>query len=135
MEQQKLVTEGAGAVAVAAAMFNKIPLSGKNIACVLSGGNIDVNILSRVINRGLLTAGRLSDLTIELIDKPGQLREVSIIIAQHGANVVRVRHNPGGKNTDINGCYLKVSMETKNHKHLNDIKIALESKGYKITQG
>lgn len=135
MEQQKLVAEGAGAVSVAAVLFNKIPLEGKNIACVVSGGNIDVAILSRVINRGLLTSGRLSDLTIELVDKPGQLREVSTIIAAHGANVVRVRHNPGGKDTDINGCYLRVSMETKNHEHLRQIKNTLESKGYKIIEG
>ncbi len=134
MEQQKLVAEGAGAVSVAAVLFNKIPLQGKNIACIISGGNIDVTILSRVINRGLLTSGRLSDLTIELVDKPGQLKEVSTIIADHGANVVRVRHNPGGKNTDINGCYLKVSMETKNHNHLSEIETALETKGYKITR-
>ena len=134
MEQQKLVVEGAGAVAVAAVLFNKLPIQGKNVACILSGGNIDVNILSRVISRGLLTSGRLSDLTIELVDKPGQLKEVSTIIADYGANVIRVRHNPGGKNTDINGCYLKISMETKNHEHLNEIKNALETKGYKIIQ-
>lgn len=133
MEQQKLVAEGAGAVAVAAVLFNKIPMQGKNIACIVSGGNIDVTILSRVINRGLLTSGRLSDLTIELVDKPGQLKEVSTIIADNGANVVRVRHSPGGKNTDINGCYLRMSMETKNHEHLSEIKNALEAKGYKIT--
>ncbi len=115
-------------------MFDKIPLKGKNIACIISGGNIDVNILSRVINRGLLTSGRLSDLTIELLDKPGQLKEVSTIIADHGANVVRVRHSPGGKNTDINGCYLRMSMETRNHEHLSEIKKALEAKGYNIVK-
>ncbi len=135
MEQQKLVAEGAGAVAVAAALFNKLPIKGKNVACVVSGGNIDVTILSRVINRGLLTSGRLSDLTIELLDKPGQLKEVATIISDLGANVVRVHHNPGGKNTDINGCYLKVSMETKHHGHLSEIKNALETKGYKLIKG
>lgn len=135
IEQQKLITEGAGAVAVAAVLFNKIPIQDKNVVCVVSGGNIDVNILSKVINRGLLTSGRLSDLTIELLDKPGQLKDVATIIADLGANVVRVRHNHGGKNTDINGCYLRVSMETKNHEHLREIKSTLEAKGYKIIQG
>ncbi|MGN0005722.1 MAG: threonine ammonia-lyase [Candidatus Gastranaerophilaceae bacterium] len=135
IEQQKLIAEGAGAVSVAAAMFNKLPIENKNTACVVSGGNIDVTILSRVINRGLLTSGRLSDLTIELLDKPGQLKDVATIIADLGANVVKVRHNPGGKNTDINGCYLKVSMETRNHEHLSEIKKALENKGYKIIKG
>lgn len=135
IEQQKLIAEGAGAVSVAAAMFNKLPIENQNVACVVSGGNIDVTILSRVINRGLLTSGRLSDLTIELLDKPGQLKDVATIIADLGANVVKVRHNPGGKNTDINGCYLKVSMETRNHEHLSEIKKALEAKGYKIIKG
>lgn len=135
IEQQKLIAEGAGAVSVAAAMFNKLPIKGQNIACVVSGGNIDVSILSRVINRGLLTAGRLSELTIELLDKPGQLKEIATIIADLGANVVRVHHNPGGKNTDINGCYLKVSMETRNHEHLAEIKKVMEARGCKIIKG
>ncbi|HAE52678.1 MAG TPA: threonine ammonia-lyase, partial [Ruminococcus sp.] len=73
MEQQKLVTEGAGAVSVAAAMFNKVPIKGKKAVCLLSGGNIDVTILSRVIKRGLLMTGRTYSMNIELIDKPGQL--------------------------------------------------------------
>lgn len=133
MEKQKLVAEGAGALSVAAAMFNKLPLANKKTACIVSGGNIDVNILSRVINRGLLKAGRLCHLTIELLDKPGQLREVSTIIAEYGANVIRVRHNQGGENTDINDCFLKISMETRNAQHFEEIQKALIAKGYKIT--
>ena len=82
-----------------------------------------------------MTSGRLSELTIELLDKPGQLKEVATTIADLGANVVRVHHNPGGKNTDINGCYLKVSMETRNHEHFAEIKKALENKGYNIIKG
>ena len=133
IEKQKLIAEGAGALSVAAAMFNKLPLEGKKTVCLVSGGNIDVNILSRVINRGLMKEGRLSDLTIELLDKPGQLRDVSTIIAQHGANVVRVRHNQGGKGTEINECYLSVTLETKNAQHLKEIKQAFIEKGYKIS--
>ena len=131
MEKQKIVSEGAGALSVAAAMFNKIPYNDKTV-CIVSGGNIDVNILSRVINRGLLTAGRLSNLTIELLDKPGQLKEVSSIIAEYGANVIRVRHNQGGGHTDINACFLQISMETKNAEHFKQIQKALIEKGYKI---
>ncbi len=132
MERQKLVAEGAGALSVAAVLAGKIPTENKKTACVVSGGNIDVNILSRVINRGLLTTGRLSHLTIELLDKPGQLRDVSSIIAQYGANVIRVRHNQGGGGTDINDCFLKISMETKNAEHFEQIKNALIERGYKI---
>ncbi len=133
MERQKLVAEGAGALSVAAAMFKKVPIEGKKTVCIVSGGNIDVNILSRVINRGLLKAGRIADLTIEMLDKPGQLKEVSRIIADLGANVIRVRHNQGGENTDINDCYLKISMETRNLRHLCEIKKALCAAGYKLT--
>ena len=132
MERQKLVAEGAGALSVAAAMFGKLPIQDKKTACIVSGGNIDVNILSRVINRGLLTTGRLCHLTIELLDKPGQLRDVSSIIAQYGANVIRVRHNQGGSNTDINDCFLKISLETRNMEHFEQIQQALIEKGYKI---
>ncbi|MBQ4078212.1 threonine ammonia-lyase [bacterium] len=133
MEKQKIVAEGAGALSVAAAMFNKLPIKGKKTVCVVSGGNIDVNIISRVINRGLLNSGRLCHLTIELLDKPGQLRDVSGIIAEHGANVIRVRHNQGGSNTDINDCFLKISLETRNQEHFEQIQNALIAKGYKIT--
>ncbi len=132
MERQKLVAEGAGALSVAAVMFGKLPIDNKKTACIVSGGNIDVNILSRVINRGLLKTGRLSHLTIELLDKPGQLKDVSAIIADLGANVIRVRHNQGGENTDINDCFLKISMETKNAEHFEEIQKALIKKGYHI---
>lgn len=133
IEKQKLIAEGAGALSVAAAMFDKLPIENKKTVCLVSGGNIDVNILSRVINRGLMKEGRLSDLTVELLDKPGQLRDVSTIIAQSGANVVRVRHNQGGKGMEINECYLSVTLETKNAQHLEEIKKTFIEKGYKIS--
>jgi len=132
MERQKLVAEGAGAVSVAAVMFNKLPLEGVRTCAIVSGGNIDVNILSRVINRGLLTSGRLTNLSIELVDKPGQLKAVSALIADEGANVIRVHYTPGGENMDINGCYLNISMETRNHEHLERIKKVLRSNGFKL---
>jgi len=132
MERQKIVSEGAGALSTAAAMFGKLPIENRKTVCVVSGGNIDVNILSRVINRGLLKSGRLCCLTIELLDKPGQLKDVSSIIADLGANVIRVRHNQGGENTDINECFLKISMETRNAAHFEQIQKALTDKGYKI---
>ena len=134
IEQQKLVAEGAGAAAVAAVMFNKLPIKGKKVCAVVSGGNIDVSILSRVINRGLLTTGRLSELKIEMLDKPGQLKEVSAIIAESGANVIKVIHNHGGENTDIIGCYLHISMETKNKNHFEEVKRAIRKAGYIIME-
>ena len=132
IEEQKLIAEGAGAVAVAAAMFNKIDIKGKKVICLISGGNIDVTILSRVITRGLVKAGRVADMVIELADKPGQLREIASIIAGHGGNVIHVRHDHGGLDTDIVGCYLSIQMETRNHQHVEEIYNAISSAGYKI---
>ncbi len=132
IEQHKLVAEGAGALSVAAVMFGNLPIKNKKVCAVVSGGNIDVNILSRVINRGLLTSGRLTNLTIELVDKPGQLKTVSAIIADMGANVISVQYTPGGANMDINGCFLNISMETRNHGHLAEIRAALINEGFKL---
>ncbi len=132
IEQQKLIAEGAGAVAVAAALFNKVDIKGKKVVCLVSGGNIDVTILSRVISRGLLKAGRSADITVELMDKPGQLRDVSAIIAEVGGNVVSVHHDRSGENTHIDACYLHLVMETKDHAHIAQIRKALTDHGYKI---
>ena len=132
MEKQKLVAEGAGATAVAAVMSGRIPGDPKHVCAVVSGGNIDVNILSRVINRGLVATGRLSELRIEMLDRPGQLKEVSSIIADYGANVTQVRHNLGGEHTDIIGCYLHIRMETRNREQFLQIKEAITSAGYRL---
>ena len=132
METQKLVTEGAGAVAVAAAMFNKVDLTGKKTVCLLSGGNIDVTILSRVISRGLLMSGRNCQLRIELVDKPGQLKNVSRIIADLGGNVTSVRHERSNEGSDVNGCYLRIVLETRNFEHIEQIRKALQAEGFKL---
>lgn len=132
IEQQKLIAEGAGAVAVAAALFNKLPIQGKKVVCLVSGGNIDVTILSRVINRGLQKAGRSADMTIELDDKPGQLREVSKIIADLGGNVVSIFHDRSDQSIDINSCFLRIVMETRDQQHVDEIKAAITKAHYKI---
>ncbi len=132
MEQHKLVTEGAGAVAVAAAMFGKVDLQGKKAVCLLSGGNIDVTILSRVIARGLLMSGRSYHLTIELQDKPGQLVGVSNIVASLGGNVTAVHHEHTNPGSAINGCYLSLELETRNFEHIEQIRNALTDAGFKI---
>ena len=133
IEREKMIAEGAGATSVAAAMFNKLPIKGKNVVCLVSGGNIDVTILSRVINRGLQKAGRLAELVVELTDKPGQLLGVSEIISSYGANVVSLEHNRSDERLDINDCVLRISIETRNQEHLDEIKDALVNGGFKIT--
>ncbi|MBR2283169.1 MAG: threonine ammonia-lyase [Ruminococcus sp.] len=133
MEQQKLVTEGAGAAPVAAAMFGKVPVKGKKTICLLSGGNIDVTILSRVIKRGLLMSGRNCTMNIELIDKPGQLMDVSRIIAELGGNVISIHHERANEGSAVNGCYLRIVMETRNYEHIEEIRKALTDNGFHIT--
>ena len=132
IEKHKLIAEGAGAVPVAAVMFNKVPVKGKKVVCLVSGGNIDVTILSRVIKRGLIKSGRTCQLNIALIDKPGQLKGVSQIIADLGGNVISVHHERANEGEDVNGCYLRVELETRNYEHIAQIRKALTDAGYSI---
>ena len=132
IEKQKMIAEGAGAVSVAAAMFHKFPIEGKKVVSLISGGNIDVTSLSRVIDRGLMKSGRTTNLLIELADKPGQLMDVSRIIAQCGGNVTAVHHERNGETESINGCYLRLTLETRNYDHVQEITKALQNAGFKI---
>lgn len=132
IEKQKLIAEGAGAAPVAAIMFDKIPVKGKKVVCLVSGGNIDVTILSRVIKRGLLMSGRTCTMTLELIDKPGQLLNVSRIIAEQGGNVISIHHERANEGSDVNGCFLRITMETKDYEHIETIRKALTDYGFKI---
>lgn len=133
MEQQKLVAEGAGAVPVAAVMNGKIPdINGKKVCCLVSGGNIDVTILSRVIERGLKMGGRTANITIALSDRPGQLAGVSEVIASHGANVVSVNYDSTDLDMNITDCYLKIGVETRDYQHIIQIKTALREAGFEV---
>ena len=112
LEQQKLIAEG--------------------VCCLLSGGNIDVTILSRVIERGLKMGGRTADITIALSDQPGQLSGVSSIIAEHGANVVSVNYDSTDLDMNITDCFLKLGIETRDNAHIESIKQALTSAGFEV---
>lgn len=132
IEQQKLVAEGAGAVSVAAAMYNKVPIKGKKVVCIVSGGNIDVTSLNRVITRGLVKNGRDCTVTIILSDKPGQLSKVCSVIGDLGANILSVEHKRNSSNTEINGCKLHIDMETRNHEHIKQVKDGLREAGFQV---
>ncbi|MGN0528306.1 MAG: threonine ammonia-lyase [Eubacterium sp.] len=133
LEQQKLIAEGAGAVPVAAVMNGKIPdIDGKNVCCLVSGGNIDVTILSRVIERGLKMGGRTADIRIALSDRPGQLSGVSRIIAEQGANVVSVNYDSTDLDMNITDCYLNIGVETRDFEHIVSIKQALKDAGFVV---
>ena len=132
MENQKLVAEGAGAVPVAAALFHKLPIEGKKVVCVISGGNIDVNILNRVITRGLVMSGRKANLTIALEDKPGQLKKVAEIVSRCGSNVVSVLHDGSDPNMPISSCFLKLALETRDHAQIEQIRTELTKAGFQL---
>lgn len=132
IEQQKLVAEGAGAVSVAAAMYNKVPIEGKKVVCIVSGGNIDVTSLNRVITRGLVKNGRDCTVTVILSDKPGQLSKVCSVIGDLGANILSVEHRRNSSNTEISGCKLHIDMETRNHDHIKQVKDGLREAGFQV---
>lgn len=132
-ERYKLVAEGAGAVSVAAMMHGKIEVeSGKNVICVVSGGNIDINILSRVINSGLRSFGRTCKIKLELLDTPGELSKVTKICADLGANILSVHHERAGESNRVNACHLKLLLETRNFAHVEEIEKAFTDMGYKL---
>lgn len=133
LEQQKLIAEGAGAVPVAAVLAGKIPdIDDKNICCLVSGGNVDVTVLSRVIERGLKMSGRTANITIALSDRPGQLAEVSDIIAKTGANVTSINYDSTDLDMNITDCYLRIDVETRDFAHIVAIKSTLREAGFEV---
>lgn len=130
MENHKIVAEGAGAVSVAAAMFNKLPIDGKKTVCIVSGGNVDVNILSRIINKALHGEGRLGTFNMEIADKPGQLNKLLATVANCGANIYSVNHDRVTGNRSAGLCIVDLVVETRNRKHLELLKDELKEAGY-----
>lgn len=131
MEGQKTVAEGAGATPVAAAMFEKIDTTKKTV-CVVSGGNIDVNMFSRIITKGLSKAGRIASIATKIVDKPGSLISLLQIISNTGANIITINHSREDKKSDVSSCIVSMVLETRNRQHIDDIESALNSKGYEI---
>jgi len=132
LEKEKTVAEGAGAVAVAALMHHKLPqLEGKRVCSVISGGNIDVNVVARVIERGLVKDGRLVRINIRLLDKPGQLTIVSGIISGLRANVIEVHHSRAFSEK-FGDTTLLLTLETRGPEHVEEILGALRELGYQV---
>lgn len=132
LEKEKVVAEGAGAAAVAAVMYNKLPVKGMKTVCIVSGGNIDVTILNRVIKRGLTKSGRYCVINVELDDRPGKLVEVASVIAGCGGNITSVRHERNGDSEKINACVLRIVCETRDDAHVAEINNALRERGFKF---
>ncbi len=131
LEREKTVVEGAGAVGVAAMMHRKARLPGKRVCAVVSGGNIDVNVVARVIERGLVKDGRLVRINVALLDKPGQLAKVSAVIANHKANVIEVHHTRAFSDR-FGDTTLLLTLETRGPEHVEEILRALRERGYQV---
>lgn len=134
LEKEKTVAEGAGAVAVAAIMHRRLPgLAGRRVAAVVSGGNIDVNLVARIIERGLVKDGRLVRIAVGLLDKPGQLATVSSVVAQLRANVIEVHHTRAFASR-LGDTILQLTLETRGPEHAEEILKALRERGYAVEQ-
>lgn len=132
MEGQKTVAEGAGATTVAACLYGKVDISTKKTVCVVSGGNVDVTTLSRVVTRGLTKAGRIAEITTKVIDKPGSLIQVLQVVSDCGANILSVNHEREDKDSDVGACIVSMVLETRNAEHVAQIEEAMASKGYSL---
>lgn len=132
LERVKIVTEGAGAASVAAALYKKIPTEGRKIACVVSGGNVDVNFIAQIIQRGMLKSGRYTEVTAVIADRPGSLRRFLEIIATEKGNVVTVNHNRNRADVPLNMCSVTVLIETQGFEHGEAIISALLKQGIPV---
>ena len=134
LEKQKLVAEGAGAVGIAAAMYGKVDVKGKTVCALLSGGNVDVTMLERIITRGLAKERRTVSFSTVLPDRPHALNRFLQIISETGANVLDIHHERRNTRTDIGSCIVKLSLETRNAQHIKEIYDKLNENGYEINE-
>jgi threonine dehydratase len=130
LEKEKTLTEGAGAVATAAVLQHKIPQAGKKVGVFIGGGNIDVSLLSRIIERGLVKDGRLVRLRIHLPDHPGALEKVARVIAEHKANIVETNYDRAYYGVVLGDTAIDITMETRGPEHVAELMAALDSAGY-----
>lgn len=130
IEGQKTVAEGAGAASVAAALFDKVDTLGRPTVCVVSGGNVDVTTLSRIVTRGLTKSGRIMELRTEISDNPGSLVHLLQIVADTGANVINIDHARAVQSSDVGVCLVTLALETRDRDHIRQIRDAMFQAGY-----
>lgn len=131
LEREKTLAEGAGATALAALIQKKTTLKAEHTAVIVSAGNIDVTLLSRIIERGLVQDGRLIRLRIHLLDKPGALAELTRLIADHRANIVDTLHNRAYYGVNLGDTVIDITMETRGREQVEVLLAALTAEGYK----
>lgn len=134
LERAKWLVEGAGAVSVAAAVERKLGMSGKKVGLVLSGGNIDINVLSTIIEKGLIQAGRKLRIQTILQDKPGQLAQVMDVLAGLGANIRSIHHDRYGEEVELGYVQVAMDTETRNRDHAEDVMKALKQQGFIVKE-
>jgi len=134
LEREKTLAEGAGAAALAALLQHKTSLKGKHTGVLVCGGNIDVTLLSRIIERGLVQDGRLIRLQIHLLDKPGALAELTRLIAAHRANIVDTLYNRAYYGVNLGDTAIDITMETRGREQVAELLAALTAGGYKYSQ-
>jgi threonine dehydratase len=130
LEKEKTLTEGAGAVAVAAVLNRKLPYEGKKVGVLISGGNIDVTLLSRIIERGLVKDGRLLRIRVHLPDHPGALVRLSTVIADHKANIIETLHDRAYYGVVLGDTVIDITMEMRGPEHIAELEAALDRGGY-----
>jgi threonine dehydratase len=130
LEREKTLAEGAGAAAIAALINRKTPLSGKKVAVLVCGGNIDVSLLSRIMERGLVKDGRLVRLRVHLPDYPGALHRLTGILAQHRANIVETSYDRAYYGVNLGDTAIDITMETRGPDHIAELLSALSASGY-----
>jgi threonine dehydratase len=134
LEIEKTVVEGAGAVALAALANRRVSLEGKTVALVVSGGNIDVNVISRVIERGLVKDGRLVRLRVRLRDRPGSLARLTALVAADRANVLRIEHDRAFSRAPVGDSEVELTLETSGPEQIATIKRHLAEAGYRVEE-
>lgn len=132
LERNKLLVEGSGASALASLLYQKVNFIEKKVVVVLSGGNVDVNFISRIIERGMVESGRFTHFSISLKDKPGELQKVLNVITELDANIQSVNLHHVGEHIYPGFAQLELSLETKNHEHIEELNKVLKTKGYHI---
>ncbi|HET7876241.1 MAG TPA: threonine ammonia-lyase [Methylomirabilota bacterium] len=134
LEIEKTVVEGAGAAPLAALVNRRVALQGKTVALVLSGGNIDVNLISRIIERGLVKDGRLVRLSVVLRDRPGQLARLTALVAEARANVLHIEHDRAFARTPVGETEVELTLETSGREQIEAIKRRLADAGYSVEE-
>ncbi len=134
IEKHKMVAEGAGAVSVAAAMYQKADIKGKKTVCILSGGNVDITILHRIIDRGLQVNGRLTKITVTMIDKPGQFNRLIYLISAAESNIVSINHDRMVKDIAVGKCLVNITLESKNEEHSQALIKTLQEEGFQVNE-